>query len=357
MAVTMQSFNLSKVADGAGTDWAGAGESGADEAGFVVPYVLVMVGILALITVFAMERLSRTIETVERIDAVSQSRLDLHSAAQETLFAVLTASQNSQGFDLAGGVYGEAVELGGRANPEGFVADIWVPNGQWRRTDAALVALRDAAGLLPLNTASWESLNALLQEVGVPATQSKRLVARLEDYKDPDDLRREAGGEAPAYRRTDRPEPSNRPIRSIVELGNILDWDTEIDPMTRARLADFVTLSGSQIGISDTYAHPVLQRILSLSEDNRIDVDNDEFSGAIRVQSTPSNRTRLTIVVGHPFPRVQQIEIEKTIANVEQPFRTYFISEFAISPSAYDSLRREAGDEDLIKRVTPAASR
>ncbi len=123
-----------------------------------------------------------------------------YAMRNEAMAARNTMSQ-AQGRALAdGAVQRMAFEL---MRPR-TLAEAWSPDGTvhtWAEGDARVnVNALDESGKIDINSAPETLLNGLLQTVGqVDAATAARLVDAIGDWKDPDDLRRPNGAEAPDY--------------------------------------------------------------------------------------------------------------------------------------------------------------
>ncbi|MGN8160475.1 general secretion pathway protein GspK [Salinisphaera sp. RV14] len=89
------------------------------------------------------------------------------------------------------------------------------------------VRLMDARGLISLRYPSRERLQRLLGEYGLPVDQQSQFYDALKDYTDPDNLRRINGAEKPQYLARHMAPPSNRPLRSVLELRRVYGWASQ----------------------------------------------------------------------------------------------------------------------------------
>ncbi|MGR8934452.1 MAG: hypothetical protein ACU837_08710 [Gammaproteobacteria bacterium] len=85
-------------------------------------------------------------------------------------------------------------------------------------------SLQDEAGLVGLNFADDSILVKLLNSFGVPPDKSPALVAKLQDYIDPDDLYRINGAEKNNYASAGLAPPANHALVATQELLHVLDW-------------------------------------------------------------------------------------------------------------------------------------
>ena len=131
-------------------------------------------------------------------------------------------------------------------------ADVWNADGQphaFSDGDIALTATAyDESARIDLNAGSEALLKGLLQNVGGldPETAQRTLDAIL-DWRDPDDLKRPNGAEAPEYRAAgSKYVPTNAPFESVGELQRVLG----MTPSLMARLVHTLTVYSRQQGVN-----------------------------------------------------------------------------------------------------------
>lgn len=102
----------------------------------------------------------------------------------------------------------------------------------------AVVTIDNEGRRLPLNTAPLPMLNSVLRQVGADARTAATLASQIADWRSPANFPLKLGAKAPQYRAAGRLYgPSNRPFRSLGELGLVLSMTPEL----LARLAPHVT--------------------------------------------------------------------------------------------------------------------
>ena len=175
-----------------------------------------------------------------------------YAMRNEAMAARNTMSQ-AQGRALAdGAVQRMAFEL---MRPR-TLAEAWSPDGTvhtWAEGDARVnVNALDESGKIDINSAPETLLNGLLQTVGqVDAATAARLVDAIGDWKDPDDLRRPNGAEAPDYQAAGLSyKPANALFESVAEVQRVLG----MTPAIFARLAGSLTVFSGMPGINPSYA-------------------------------------------------------------------------------------------------------
>jgi general secretion pathway protein K len=132
------------------------------------------------------------------------------------------------------------------------VANAWTFDGQphrWAEGDAAIVATAvDEAARIDLNTAPDALLKNLLIVVGgLDEPVAGALVDAIADWRDPDDLRRPNGAEAPEYRAANlKYVPSNAPFETVGEAARVLG----MTPVVFRRIAPLLTVYSRQPGVN-----------------------------------------------------------------------------------------------------------
>ena len=99
-----------------------------------------------------------------------------------------------------------------------------------------------------VNTASDEMVARLLSALGVPETRSREMVDALADWKDSDDVARDAGAERSWYVAEHREQPRNGPIADVRELARVRGFE---------RISDFDTVLSAEGGRVSLATAPV----------------------------------------------------------------------------------------------------
>ena len=136
------------------------------------------------------------------------------------------------------------------------VGDAWSPDGQprrWQDGEIAILATAvDEAAKIDLNTAGEPLLKGLLMVIGgldEPAAQ--QLVDAIVDWRDPDELSRPGGAEAPDYRAANRTAlPPNAPFEAVGEVQRVLG----MSPALFARVGPHLTVYSRQSGVNPATA-------------------------------------------------------------------------------------------------------
>jgi len=316
--------------------------------GFVFPFVLVSIAVLSLVALSSFQAITNASTYITQLRGGSDRAWDLLSAENEIIYAYIA------GAPTLGGVYVGASAWETIANPLGEVEssglaelDIWAANGGVRRVTPKpgrpeiLVRYRAGSGLAPLNTLPQADLASVFISAGVSSAIAKQLAAKILDYRDEDNVRRFLGGERADYRLANLAAPANSPLRNLEELSWVLSVQSSLNSDQWRALTNYITTGDDNSAINKQFVHPHLQNLVI-----------DSHSGGIRNRDVvietsasdliPSDRGRFTIQVldedlGY-FGRI--IEIKRTAAAVDKPFKRYWINDrtdTAIDVSSTDS--------------------
>lgn len=336
--------------------------------GFVLPYVLTVIAILAIVSTIAAERLSRSTQVLSRIQDQARTEQMMMTAEAEAVFSILTGKIVENGIDLnpnspPQNEFGIALPgLNAQLNTgDEQVAppDIWPALGDKRVSSVAggqvIVELQDISGLVSLNTTNDEHIQRLLVNAGVARDKARTLTARLNDYIDFDNNRQFKGAERADYRLHNKPIPTNSPLRSYEELARILDWGDAMREIDLISLKNFTTLKPT-VQIRKQFAKPDLIDIIKL-EDGTPTIDNQgDLIGTLYANNTlPSDDSRLTFWVqtstGEYDKRV--LEITRDVNNAIKPFRRFWVYETTVLENDLDW---DKSTENELKNVIYSTS-
>ena len=223
--------------------------------GFVLPYVLVVIAILAVAGTIAANRLQSTIRTLSAITSAERSLRMIDTAEAEVTFALLGANTIKDGFDLnplspAQTEFGLTDARGlpiDQRDANAIKRDIWPVKRGLRKVQTpsglVVVALQDVSGLPSLNDPRSAYLPAALEAAGLKRGDIPRLLIYLRDYIDADDDKTMGGAERPDYTLLKMAPPPNSPIRSFGELSRIMGWAEAMETLDMTRLKTLVTLN------------------------------------------------------------------------------------------------------------------
>ncbi len=128
----------------------------------------------------------------------------------------------------------------------------WKPDGvehRWQDGDIAIVvSARDESAKIDLNGAPEPLLKGVFVNLaGMNDTEATGIVEAIVDWRDPDELRRPNGAEAPEYRAANSNyAPSNRPFETVGELSRVIG----VTPALYARVAGVFTVHSRQPGVN-----------------------------------------------------------------------------------------------------------
>lgn len=289
------------------------------EGGFVLPLVVVTIGVISLALWAAISVIETTQADIGRL----RQRIELEKAAltAEARAIFLLASEPLGGAGLRVG--GQRFTIGnptGRADEQDDEA-LWMrdPRAAWSRIlrldsrpyrsvlpdgSEVMVEIQDEAGLFNVNLQDPLAIERLLAAADVEETSARSLADALADFIDRDDLKRLNGAEAPEYRRAGLSPPVNRWLMSGDEVFGAFGWREGLDASLRKRLADLTTASSVTAPFNiNTAPEPVLRGWFALDADAAAQVVRER---EMRVLTGPGAITQLT---GQPL--------------VEQDFRLY----------------------------------
>ena len=220
------------------------------KAGFVLPSVLVVVGMVSLVFLVAIDALGslakETAQVVRRTDAQAKA-LDLE--AQATWYAATQPLNATAIVATSDGIRPvvEPIGLDGRtyAGPGGLE-----------------VGLQDEAGLVNLDNLTQNQLGNLFAALGVATDERAAMVDRFSDYLDADDLKRAEGAEADDYVRAGLPPPPNSPLRARDQLLGILGWKALIPASAWLAERDAITADPSSITLNINTAPATALKVL-----------------------------------------------------------------------------------------------
>lgn len=162
---------------------------------------------------------------------------DLASAREMAIHALLTEPIDGRSLHYGGRLNRDILE-GGLVEEGEAIVDLRggprIVDLNGRRIIVRIIAMN---GLAPLDWSRPQALRLLLEQLGLDPPEADQLAARLEDYTDPDDLRRLNGAESADY--PDGEGPANRPLRSAAEACAVLGWDA-LELCADARVMDLL---------------------------------------------------------------------------------------------------------------------
>jgi general secretion pathway protein K len=110
----------------------------------------------------------------------------------------------------------------------------------------------DESARIDVNAAPEPLLRGLIERVGGADPEAAAKIAdAIQDWRDPDDLRRPNGAEAADYQSAGLPQkPSNAPFETVSEVSRVMG----VTPAIFARISDNLTVHSRQPGINPALA-------------------------------------------------------------------------------------------------------
>ena len=306
--------------------------------GFVLPYVLVFLLILSLLTITTVNRLIKSTSIVSDLQFNSKNELLLHSAETEAVFSLLTGSPVPGGLDInplspipsTFGLSSDALNLslGLETTITYDSSNIWDANGALRQAvfsdGLVFVELHDVSGLVSLRLYQDEDLINILEHLSISKEVSRSLVAKLRDYSDSDQVRRFRGAEDFDYKAQGLQLPTHQNLRAFQEIYSVMDWHAHLQ---QAEFEQFMDLTTLQIvpGFKTAFIRPEFFDLFS-TESSR---PSGGISGVVGSTTNPSGRYRLTFYIennrGGYMKRVLEISVNALTGSV--PFKKRWVYE------------------------------
>lgn len=195
--------------------------------GFVLVLTLIVILALALAAETMMRWVSAALDQAlanrEKVEVARQ----INEATALSLYILGTRPVSLRGIESLGAVRANSSSTSAPERVAGFnpAQDyLRLDNRAYRLGDVTL-RFQDTRGLINLNLGSETDLYSVLDLVGVAERERAALIAKLQDYIDPDPFTRVNGAEAPQYTAAGREPPPNKPLRTPWEVRRVLDWD------------------------------------------------------------------------------------------------------------------------------------
>jgi general secretion pathway protein K len=136
------------------------------------------------------------------------------------------------------------------------MAASWLADGvehAWKDGDVGVTGSAvDESSRIDVNSAPEPLLRGLLEHVGnADQETATRIADAIQDWRDPDELRRPNGAEANDYQAAGLPQkPSNAPFETVSEVSRVMG----MTPALFARISDSLTVHSRQPGINPALA-------------------------------------------------------------------------------------------------------
>lgn len=310
------------------------------QSGFVLPFALAVIAVIAVIAAFVGGRIYDAQQTVFRIQTNNDIDRALFSAEAKATFVFLTAPPAPGGFLTSSRPVNEDAYLVGDPPVELDDLDeneLWLSTGG-RRRDAyegvdVLISIQDINGLVSLESTEDRILSKFVQSFDISENDADALVAKLRDFTDVDSRRRFRGAERADYRLRAAPPPTNSPLRSLGELKNIDGWrETGL-----AENIDFLRLATARRTTTRPYSPNMPADLRKRAPIEDWDPDSDDiFAASTAVRGYPSSRARMRLVAvdrnrGLGVERL--IEVQRRPDALDVPYERVLVYERPLTPS------------------------
>ena len=297
--------------------------------GFALPLAMFTIAVVAMIFAGMSQQTRTTARLVADVTARQSSQVVEFSVEQTLIYLIATSPVDGAGLHFGADPIGLDAVAGGANTPSNAT---WLspldatPCNISVGSRAMTVRIQDAAGLVNLNTSTYDVLKRLFITSGVDAEKSGPLAERLLDYieyKTSGDLRRLNGASANDYVRAGMPPPTNSPLRSVSEARAIFGFASEKALWAKGGLMELATTQGEGYVNPNTASSPVLRIAFGLSAEGAGRVV------ALRKSSPVRSLAQLESLSGEPvsggddflFPSVPGGNVRLEIADADLQLR------------------------------------
>ncbi|MEN9433539.1 MAG: hypothetical protein RLZZ422_1128 [Pseudomonadota bacterium] len=197
-------------------------------------------------------------------------------------------------------------------------------------------------GLVDINQADRNLLFEVFKKTGVPEKEIDPLLDKIEDFRDPDDMKRVNGAEDKDYEQEDiEAGAKDAPFERIEELQQVLG----ITPDLYNRLARYLTASSMARGINPMMAPRHVLIMLAKGDDKAVDAyiqERDDAKGGwvqpnfgaefLDQMAAPVYRMQMSVSTpDQAFPYTEERSI-RLLPGRNPPFLTYYVK--TVSPDA-----------------------
>ncbi|MDQ7077621.1 MAG: type II secretion system protein GspK [Robiginitomaculum sp.] len=334
--------------------------------GFVLPYVLVVIFVLALTSTIAVRSIGAAGQVITALDADFMARQRLASAEADTLYVFLTSAAVKGGIDTSYTPWTTNDMVDGFDVTKLPSNAIWSASGGQRTSrypsGNVTVSYRDVSGLVPLNRNAPELLDRLFKGVGLKSDVAKSAAAKLGDYIDSDNRRRFRGGERADYRLKRMPPPTNAYLRAHEEVYRILGWKKMITPPLYERLRRYTTLTTSTTYYRKRFLSSDVARTLGLDDSDgkirRLSSQNMDMLDALTsTVEMPTQQGRFIFSTSQATGKtiIRAIEVERSPMAPDRPFRRYVV--FEETRDASDNSESENAQNGASIPIFPTSDR
>ena len=234
--------------------------------GFILLATLWVLTALAVLAAYIDGVVAADVERAVMARRSLESELERRSTEATLVYLFATGRMNHRGLIL------EEEQRFSDALPEGELlpghgdGEVRMTGEAYAGIGGARFSVQDEGGLASVNTPGFPLFTALLRHVGVAADDVERIVARIEDYVDPDGDLTLNGAERQDYLQRGLPPPLDWIMASAPELKRVLGVEELITPAQWRRLRPLLTVR-PVLGYNFNTMRPgILAALLGLDE-------------------------------------------------------------------------------------------
>ena len=237
-----------------------------DAEGFILVATLWVLAALAVLAAYIDGVVATDIERAVMAKRSLQSELDRRNTEATLIYRLVTGRMNHRGLILEEEQRFSNSLPDGEDLPDHGDGELWVTEEVYAGLGGARFSIQDEGGLASVYAPSSPPFAALLEHVGVAASDIERIVARVEDYIDTDSDLTLNGAEHYDYRQRGMPPPLNWIMASPLELRKVLGVDELITPTQWRRLRPLLTMQPAFGYNFNTMPPELLAAVLGLDE-------------------------------------------------------------------------------------------
>lgn len=308
--------------------------------GFILPFVLVTIAAISLIAISCYNAITKAGTYSRALQDRSLAARALMTAEAETTYTFLKSAAGD----------GEII-----VPPRGLSIDILVagleisgdgdtPLPSWSALGGihqsttlgpqVLVSYRDASGFIPINKLPVEQLRKVYEFAGFATKDAAKLAAETSDFIDADNERQIQGAERANYRLFNKPPPANSPVRLAIELNGLLSIPSELGSHFWRNFSESIAPVSQATDINRDFILPALEPYFV--EDTASFNPGLSARGLAGLNKRPGTRARFLLVIPGIRGESRAIEIEKTVRNLQKPFKRLLVSERVGTDGVYE---------------------
>lgn len=194
------------------------------------------------------------------------------------------------------------------------------------------------SGRIDLNFASPQAIQLVLIANGISAEAAKRLVDEIQDWRDVDDVRSEAGAERADYSAKGLPGPRNGAFETISELRRLHEGATLPDSVL-----DAFTVYSHSPTVNARFAVPQLRRAFDLARSEAVSELGDPTvaPSSERIDSLAGHTVRIRACASATKVSRCRMVIARLTGSTSTPWETFF---WGNEGKSRDSVPRQASD-------------